>query len=225
MQMVKTSTSIPTWVDIEEQYETPILIESITDEEEESDSLPGTWSQIDLTDDIPLDFKCMLSLPQPASVLRLLPTSQTDVLARGIMKNAIIRDSLIRQLRLDTGIVVHAPIPRTRLSDESPHPMKKQPKPSAALLRAGTRINTPQAGVSSKQALRRYFCSLTSEGFPKRVTRKEASLHDAQSIPNSFFKGELSLSHELANTIDWPGIYFVEASVFFRNNVVLARRP
>ncbi|KAF8591377.1 hypothetical protein K439DRAFT_998340 [Ramaria rubella] len=277
MQMVTNSTPTSTRADIEERLETPILIESINDEEE-SGSLHETWSQVDLTNDIPLDFKCMLSLPQPASFLRsgkiafyvfFATSPQTDVLAREIMKNAIIRVSLIRQLRLDTGIVIHAPIPRTRLSDESPHPMKKQPKPSAALLRrvashtpkifkwhresegrarAGTRINTPQAGVSSKvpsirdkalpplpappnKSSKLYedvICSLTSEGFPKRVTRKEASLHDAQSTPNGFFKGELSLSNELANTINWPGIslsYFVEASVFFRNNVVRARRP
>ena len=88
------------------------------------------------------------------------------------------------------------------------------------------------------------ICTVVSEGFPKRLAfeEKHSRAYRSGSTSDGVFKGEMHLSNELSDTIDWPGIslsvhdmlisicliimtgwqYFVEESVLFENELVRA---
>ena len=228
-----------------------------------------------------------LSLPEPNSFSRsdtiefyvfFKITPESEDLARKLAKGASIRVSLIRQLRMDPGLAIAAPLQRTRHSEDgaqqralsaSPRrrattrtpkifdwqrapqdPVWSDKRSNAPGLKGKDLLQNKPLPALPKESSKLYedvICTVVSEGFPKRLAfeEKHSRAYQSGSTSDGVFKGEMHLSNELSNTIDWPGIslsvrdmligicliitrtgwqYFVEASVLFENELLRARR-
>ncbi|GJJ15015.1 hypothetical protein Clacol_009288 [Clathrus columnatus] len=140
----------------QEVLEAPIIIEREVPELTPVPPPPDSWSHYELTPVNPADFICTISLPKPLEFARsdLIPfylfiTTFEDSkhLAPSIVKESIIRVSIIRLLHLDSGMAFQAPEPRARYPEDDiiagqekeKRPRRKMGRARALLHRMSTR--------------------------------------------------------------------------------------